>query len=174
MLHQHYKLYHLNQLKRDFISKTLSIQNVNEVPKINKVDLNIDFDKNISSVNILKSLLFFFFISAGKKGSLSYSKYRSKPIGCNLLLHSKDALDFLEKLFSLNILKSRNYNFLPKRGLNEHNSFSFLVKDLSIFFEIEEDFDKFMNLGNLKISIKLSQKSRFNNLILLNLYQIVN
>jgi len=174
MLHQRYKLYYLNQIKRDFISKTLSIKNVNEIPKINQVALNIDFLKNISSSNILKSLLFFFLVSSGQVGKLNHSKYKSKPIGCNLVLKGKHALDFLEKLFSLNILKSRNYDFLPKNSLNEHNSFSFLIRDLSIFFEIEEDFDKFMNLGNLKVSIGLNRKSRSNNLILLNLYQIIN
>ena len=106
MIHQRYKLYYLNQIKRDFISKTLSVKNVNEIPKIEKVSLNLDFSKNVSNSIILCSLLFMFFISAGKQGELNYSKFKSKPIGCDLNLNKFEAIDFLEKLFYLNILKT--------------------------------------------------------------------
>lgn len=160
------KSYLLNS-RRDLVSKSNFYKNINQVSIIASLDLNFSELKNKSLVILGLS---FFYLLVGRKGKISRNPRASftKNINCNLRLGRGGALLFLEKFLALNLknILDLEEGFL-KSNFSERGTFSFTIKDVYTFSELEDDLFKLRHLKNLNIAITFTNQSKQKNMQLL-------
>lgn len=161
--HKHY----LSNSRRDLISKSSSYKNINGLSKIDFLSLDFLKSKNSKSFAIRALCFFYFFL--GFKGNVRlYSKPGlKKSIFCDLeLVHRKDIFLFMEKYY-YNILYKEAPERLLKSSLSNTGTFSFMIKDILDFVELEESIFRFRNLENFKVTFVFSTSKIAENLNLL-------
>jgi len=168
MLSHRYNFLYLFLIRRNLISR-YNIANIHEVTKIKKIVLSLNFEKeDLEEKKIFMGLFFLFLISNGLKGNIIYSKLK-KPLGCKLdLITSSSIFYFLERFCLFSIYNIRNFNMFSFKSFSNSGTFDVKIKDLSIFPEIEDDFENFSFLKNLNISIIFSKKNKYENFNLLS------
>lgn len=151
-----------NIITSDLVYK-LDIKNINEIPKIKKATLFINFTPaTTSSYDIICGLSILKFISNEKPivirsdSSIPGSRLKKGTIiGCKCTLRKSTLYDFLDVLIFLILPRIKNLNFI-KADLDGNCT---IVFDDSVLFSqfFNKDFD-FNN--NLKITITLFIKSK--------------
>ena len=155
--------YYRKIIKYDFINKFYYV-NVNEIPSIKKIILNFGC-KNIEIKNISGCLLSLELITK-KKGTLTRAKRsnillkirKGQPSGCVVVLKKKEMYDFFFKLL-IDIFPNLKEFKHFKINKNLKTSFSFTLKHLINFRELERQFYLFMNLPPLNIIIITTSKT---------------
>jgi hypothetical protein len=90
-----------------------------------------------------------------------------KSIFCDLeLVHHKDIFLFMEKYYYNILYKEAPERFL-KSSLSNTGTFSFMIKDILDFVELEESIFRFRNLENFKVTFVFSTSKIVENLNLL-------
>lgn len=152
------KSFYNKTLKYNLINK-FNFKNTVNIPKIKKIILNFEINKN-DFKQLACSLLAFELITS-RKGSLSITKksnlllkiHKGTTTGCKLVLHNQNAFHFLEKLI-LEVfprskpLKNSKVNFKVDKF-----SFSYQIHNNFLFSELEKNYYFFFSLPNLKINI---------------------
>ena len=162
--------FYLVTSRRDLVSKFDSYTNVSELDFISYIDLNFSELKNKSFVALG---LGFFYLLVGKRGryilpSTSLKRGLKKKLICSLRLNRKQIFNFLEKLLFLNFDNVSNLKeFYSKNSLSKNKTFSFTIKDIYNFTELEENSFKFRNLNNLRIFFTFSNNNKKKNFELL-------
>lgn len=154
------KHYKDNQLIRDFLLKQ-KIKNTMNYPKLNKISINLsNKEALINSNKLYLSLLVLKLITNQKpkitkaKKSIAQFKLREgKAIGCKVTLRNNIMYSFLDKFI---------YGILPqiieiktKKYKNSLNSLSIGVEDLSIFSELENQYELLKKKQGFNIVITL-------------------
>jgi large subunit ribosomal protein L5 len=159
---EHYKS---TQIERDLVFKSAS-KNVMELPKLDKISLSLSQKEALVNNNkLLTPLLLINLISGQKplvtksKKSIAQFKLREgKAIGCKVNLRNNNLYIFLEKLL---------YTILPqiietrtnKLKVNK-TSMNIGIEDISIFTELENQYDLLKNTQGLTISLDLINKTK--------------
>ena len=169
--------YYKKVIQYDLVNKFL-YAHLNEIPKLKKIILNFGckkFDvKNIASALISLELI------TTKRGSLTKSKHsnillkvrKGHPVGCVVVLTKNKMYTFLLKLLSevFPTLKDfRGLNVSKKLG---QTSFSFTLKDLICFKELEKQFYLFTDLPPLNIILITNTKTKKELIYLLNSFKL--
>jgi len=156
----------MSQLKlyyeKEVISKlmeTFKYKSVMQVPKLNKIVLNIGLGEAIHNVKLLDAAVEELKVIAGQKPvvtrarkSIAAFKLRAgMPIGCMVTLRRKRMYDFYYKLVNAALPRVRDFRGLSKKGLDGHGNYSLGIKEQIIFPEV--DYDKIDKIGGLNISI---------------------
>jgi large subunit ribosomal protein L5 len=156
----------MSQLKlyyeKEVISKlmeTFKYKSVMQVPKLNKVVLNIGLGEAIHNVKLLDAAVEELKIIAGQKPvvtrarkSIAAFKLRAgMPIGCMVTLRRKRMYDFYYKLVNAALPRVRDFRGLSEKGLDGHGNYSLGIKEQIIFPEV--DYDKIDKIRGLNISI---------------------
>ena len=158
--------YLLKNSQKDLISKNL-YENINQISNIKHI--NLSFSKLRNKLFIILALAFLYLITNKKGRVILKSKFNSSKIyGCSLKLKYKDALFFLEKFLFVNLknILDLEDGFL-KSGLSDLGTFSFTVKDIYTFFELDENLSKLYILKNLNIMVLFSSDNKYENMQLL-------
>lgn len=172
-----FKNYYKKIIQRDFINKFSYIY-VNQIPQLKKIILNLGC-KN-SNIKIIASALFSLELIATKPGFIVKSKRsnillkirKGTPIGCAVVLEKKQMYEFVFRLLSevFPSLKSvSGFNSIS----NDKTNFSFTLKDLVNFKELEKQFYLFIKLPPLNITLITNAKSRKELLYLLHSFKLV-
>lgn len=160
------KSYLLNS-RRDLVSKSNSYKNINQLSCINKVHLSFSGIKN-KPMTILG--VGFLYLITYKKGKIPI-KLRSsftKDFNCKLLLSRDESFLFIE--YFLNLVTKNIIDLeegFSKSNFSKTGTFSFTIKDIYAFSELEDNLFKFKDLKNLNLSINLSSRSVKENIELL-------
>jgi len=158
---------HLLNSRRDLVSKLNFYKNVNEVSSINFLNLNFSELKNKPSVILGLGFLYLLANKKGKVSSISRSSF-SKNMNCNLRLKKNEALNFIEKFLLLNLKNILDLEEgFSKKNFSETGTFSFTIKDIYTFSELEDNLFKFRTLKNLNISISFTSQNKYENMRLL-------
>lgn len=149
------------------LKESLKCQNVMEVPKIEKIVLNMGIGTFIKTGNkdfsVLKN---HFALIAGQAPSVRYAKKAisnfklraGMPVGLSVTLRGERMYIFLEKLINIVLPRVRDFRGINKNGFDKEGNYNFWVKEHSIFLEVPQD-DVVKNHG-LQITIKTTARDK--------------
>ena len=145
--------------------KEFSYKNIMEVPKLEKIVVNMGLGEAIQNVKILDSAVVELaaitgqkaVITKAKKSIASFKLRQGMPIGCMVTLRKERMYEFLDRLMNVSLPRVRDFKGVSGKGFDGHGNFSLGVKEQLIFPEI--DYDKIDKIKGLNITIVTSAKS---------------
>lgn len=151
------KSYYNQIVKYDFLNK-FHYKNVNQIPKIKKIILN--FNCKNSDIKKLAVAILALELITTQKSTLTKSKKvlinlkirKGHPTGCKVVLKKDKLESFFSKLLNKIFPELKNFKGLIPQ-LHNKNSFSFILKDLINFEELNSNFYLFTNLPTLNITL---------------------
>lgn len=150
----------LDQMIKDF-----DYQNRMQVPKLSHISINMGIGDAKDNPKKLESALHELTLISGQKPVITRSRKdisnfkvrRGFPVGCKVTLRGKRMYDFLERLISIAIPRTRDFNGLSFKSFDGRGNFSFGVQEQIIFTEI--DYDKIDSIRGMDITIATTAKS---------------
>ncbi len=154
--------------KEKIIPKLLKIfnySNIMEVPKINSISLNMGIGDAKNSSKDLDSALEEMALISGQKPIVTRAKKdisnfkirKGWPVGCKVTLRSDRMFEFLERLVSIALPRTRDFRGLSFKSFDGRGNYNFGVKEQIIFTEI--DYDKIQSIRGMDITITTSAKT---------------
>jgi large subunit ribosomal protein L5 len=155
--------YHKEVVPR--LIETFKYKNIMEVPKLEKIVLNMGLGEAIHNVKLLDSASEELKIIAGqrpvvtraKKSIAAFKLREGMPIGCMVTLRHRRMYDYYYKLVNIALPRVRDFRGLSGKALDGHGNYSLGIKEHIIFPEI--DYDKIDKIKGLNISIVTTAKT---------------
>lgn len=152
-LNKYYQSEVIPQLKEKF-----SYQNLMEIPKLDKIVLNMGMGEAIQNIKVLDSAVEELTLISGQKPvitrakkSIAAFKLRAgMPIGCTVTLRRNRMYDFFDKLVNVALPRVRDFRGVSPKGFDGHGNYTLGVKEQIIFPEI--DYDKIDKIKGLNVS----------------------
>lgn len=156
---------HYRQTVVPDLMKQFGYASVMQVPRIEKITLNMGVGETTSDKKILENAVADMVKIAGQKPvvtkarkSIATFKVRKDyPIGCMVTLRGGRMYEFLDRLVSIAIPRIRDFRGISARSFDGRGNYNLGVKEQIIFPEIE--YDKVDTLRGLNISITTSAKT---------------
>ncbi len=147
------------------LKETFGYKNPMEVPKLDKIVLNIGLGEAINNVKLLDSAAADLAQIAGqqpvitkaKKSIAAFKLREGMPIGCMVTLRREKMYDFLQKLINITLPRVRDFRGISGKAFDGHGNYSLGIKEHIIFPEI--DFDKTDSIKGLNVSIVTTAKT---------------
>ncbi|MEW6067806.1 MAG: 50S ribosomal protein L5 [Nitrospirota bacterium] len=145
--------------------KEFSYKNVMEVPKLQKIVLNVGIGEAIQNIKLLDAAQKELSLITGQKAVVTKAKKsiaafklrKGAPIGCKVTLRGDRMYEFLDRLISLALPRIRDFKGVSERSFDGRGNYSLGVKEQFIFPEI--DYDKVEMVHGLDITICTSAKT---------------
>ena len=145
--------------------KQFGYKSVMEVPRIEKIVLNMGVGEAVNDKKILENAVGDLTLISGQKPivtkarkSIAGFKIRTGyPIGCKVTLRHIRMYEFLDRLISVAIPRVRDFRGISGRAFDGRGNFNMGVKEQIIFPEIE--YDKIDALRGLNVTIATSAKT---------------
>lgn len=145
--------------------KEFGYKNAMEVPKLQKVTLNMGLGEAVQNSKIIETASNELTMIAGQRATVTRAKKsiatfkvrEGMPIGCRVTLRGERMYDFLSKLVHIALPRVRDFRGVSPKGFDGRGNFSMGVKEHIIFPEI--DYDKIDKIKGLNISITTSAKT---------------
>ncbi len=140
-------------------------KNPHQVPKIEKVILNMGLGEAIENPKILDSAVEELTLISGQKPvvtrarkSIAAFKLREgMPIGCCVTLRRRRMYDFLTKLINIAIPRIRDFRGVSPKAFDGKGNYTLGVKEQIIFPEI--DYDKIDKIKGMNVTIVTSAET---------------
>ena len=161
---------------KEIISKLMSklnVKNKHQVPKIEKVILNMGLGEDGSDGKKLKSCVDDMSLIAGQKPIItkfkkSISNFKTRKgsnAGVKVTLRAHKMYEFIDRLVNIALPRIKDFRGLTSKGIDSSFNYSFGVKEHIIFPEV--NFDKVDKIRGLDITIVTNSKSKNGTLELL-------
>ena len=161
---------------KDIVSKLMSklnLKNKHQVPKIQKVILNMGLGEDASDGKKLKSCIEDLSLITGQKPVItkfkkSISNFKTRKgsnAGAKVTLRASKMYEFLDRLVNIALPRIKDFRGLPIKGIDSSFNYSFGIKEHIVFPEV--NFDKVDKIRGLDISIVTRSKSKEGTLELL-------
>lgn len=147
------------------LQKDLELKNVMEVPKVEKVVVNMGLGEAIQNVKILESAAEELtaitgqkaVITKAKKSIASFKLREGMSIGCMVTLRRERAYEFLDRLINIALPRVRDFKGVSPKAFDGRGNYTLGIREQIIFPEI--DLDKIDKIKGLNISIVTSAKN---------------
>ena len=131
----------------DAIIKKFGYKNIMEVPKLDKIVINMGVGEAKENAKILESAMKDLEIIAGQKpittkakNSIANFKIREgMPIGCKVTLRGEKMYEFLDRLVNLALPRVRDFRGVNPNAFDGRGNYALGIKEQLIFPEIEYD-----------------------------------
>ncbi len=141
------------------LAKRLGLDNVMQVPRLEKIVLNMGVGRATQQQSLLEGAVRDLETIAGQRPvvtkarrSIAGFKLRQgQSIGCMVTLRGDRMWEFLDRLISLAIPRIRDFRGLSPRSFDGHGNYTFGVTEQLIFPEI--DYDKIDSTRGMDITI---------------------
>ncbi len=145
--------------------KEFLYKNVMEVPKVQKVVLNVGLGEAIQNIKLLDAAQKELSVITGqkavitkaKKSIASFKLRKGVPIGCKVTLRGSKMYEFLDRLISLSLPRIRDFKGVSGRSFDGRGNYSLGLKEQFIFPEI--DYDKVEMVHGLDVTICTSART---------------
>ena len=162
----------LPALKQEF-----SYSSIMQVPRLQKITLNQGVGRAVSDKKMLETAVEEMTNIAGQKAVPTYSKKdeagfklrKGMPIGVKVTLRRERMYEFLDRLISVSIPRTRDFRGVPTKGFDGRGNFTMGVQEQIIFPEI--DIDKVNNINGMDINFATSAKTDEEAFALLNKFE---
>ncbi|MCJ7801714.1 MAG: 50S ribosomal protein L5, partial [Candidatus Marinimicrobia bacterium] len=136
-----------------------------EVPKIQKITLNMGVGDAKLNSKALDSAVNELTVIAGQKAVVTLAKKdvsnfkirKGFPVGCTVNIRGNRMYEFFERLNSVALPRTRDFTGLSFKSFDRRGNYNFGVKEQLIFTEI--DYDKIDAIRGLDIAIATSAKT---------------
>ena len=161
---------------RPQLQSELGLANIMEVPRIQKVTLNMGVGDTTSDRKILDAALADMTAIAGqkpvarnaRKSEAGFKIREGFPIGCKVTLRRERMFDFIERLVSIAIPRIRDFRGLNPKSFDGRGNFSMGITEQIVFPEI--DYDQIDRIRGLDICITTSASTNEQALALLKAF----
>jgi large subunit ribosomal protein L5 len=151
----------------------LSLKNKHDVPKVDKIILNMGLGEDASDGKKLKACADDMALIAGQKPVItkfkkSISNFKTRKgsnAGVKVTLRSKKMYEFMDRLVNIALPRIKDFRGLSSKGIDNSNNYSFGIKEHIVFPEV--NFDKVDKIRGLDVTIVTSSKSKQGTLELL-------
>ena len=155
--------------EKEIISKLmgkLSLKNKHEVPKFEKIVLNMGLGEDASDGKKLKACVEDMSLITGQKPVItkfkkSISNFKTRKgsnAGIKVTLRSFKMYEFLDRLVNIALPRIKDFRGLSEKGIDKSNNYSFGIKEHIVFPEV--NFDKVDKIRGLDITIVTSSNSK--------------
>ena len=164
-------------LRPELMSK-LKLSNMYEVPKIEKIILNMGNGEGKDDSKLIDKAVEDLSLIAGQKAvktkarkAIAGFKIRAgMPLGAMVTLRNKIMYEFLDRLINIAIPRIRDFRGLNPNSFDGNGNYSFGIKEHIIFPEI--NFDKIEKVRGLDITICTTSKQNKDALELLKTFNM--
>ena len=151
------KLYRENLVPE--LKKRLNLNNVMQVPRLEKIVVNMGVGEAIDNSKSLESAIEELRIITGQQPAIAKSKKAISnfklrpgiPIGCYVTLRGWRMYEFLERLINVAVPRIRDFRGLSDSSFDGRGNYSMGVKEQIIFPEI--NYDKVEKIHGMDITI---------------------
>ena len=162
--------------QKEILSKLmskLSLKNKHDVPKIEKIILNIGLGEDASDGKKLKACVDDLALIAGQKPVItkfkkSISNFKTRKganAGAKVTLRSNKMYEFIDRLVNIALPRIKDFRGLSSKGIDSSYNYSFGVKEHIVFPEV--NFDKVDKIRGLDITMVTTSRSKQGTLELL-------
>jgi large subunit ribosomal protein L5 len=145
--------------------KTFNYKNIMQVPKLEKVVLNMGLGEAIQNIKLLDTAAEELQTIAGqhpvitraKKSIAAFKLREGMPIGCMVTLRHNRMYDFFYKLVNVALPRVRDFRGISGKAFDGRGNYSLGIKEHIIFPEI--DYDKIDKIKGLNISVVTSARN---------------
>ena len=145
--------------------ETLNFKNIMEVPKLQKIVLNMGLGDAKDNKNTLKQAVEELATITGQKPVITKSKKaisnfkirENDPVGVSITLRKRNMYEFLERFIAIVSPRIRDFRGFSPKGFDGRGNYNFGVTEQIIFPEI--DYDKVNNIRGMNISIVTTGKT---------------
>lgn len=145
--------------------KDLEYKNIMQVPKLEKIVVNMGLGEAIQNVKILDSAVEEMALITGQKAVITKAKKsiatfklrQGMPIGCMVTLRKDKMYEFLDRLVNVSLARVRDFKGVSPKAFDGKGNYSLGVKEQLIFPEI--NYDKVDKIKGMNITIVTSAKS---------------
>ncbi len=145
--------------------KEFGYRNVMEVPKLEKVVLNMGLGEAIHNIKILDSAVEELaligaqrpVVTRAKRSIASFKLREGMPIGCMVTLRRQRMYYFLDKLFNVDLPRVRDFRGLSDKAFDGRGNYTLGIKEQIIFPEI--NYDKIDKVKGLNITVVTTAKT---------------
>jgi len=164
--------------KKEVISamqKEFGLNNIMSVPKINKVIINIGtgrilkdgkaierVEKDLTLLSGQKPI-----VRKAKKSIAGFKTREGMEIGYSVTLRGKRMYDFLDRLISVALPRSKDFRGIDPKNVDQGGSLNLGIKEHSIFPEIQ--YENVKEIFGLQITVVTTARNREKGLRLLKL-----
>tara|TARA_B100001250_G_scaffold313964_1_gene276124 strand:+ start:3207 stop:3782 length:576 start_codon:yes stop_codon:yes gene_type:complete len=147
---------------QSLLKDKLDIKNVMQLPRIEKIVLNMGIGDAKDNKNSLSRAVEEMTIITGQKPvvtkarkAISNFKLRAgDPVGVKVTLRGNKMYEFLDRFISISSPRIRDFRGLPSKGFDGRGNYNFGISEQIIFSEI--DYDKVNTIRGLNITIMTS------------------
>ncbi|MCD6206241.1 MAG: 50S ribosomal protein L5 [Candidatus Marinimicrobia bacterium] len=145
--------------------KKFGYKNTMEVPRLQKISLNIGVGKAKEEPNALKNAQEDIRIITGQQPVVTHAKKaisnfkirKGDPVGCSVTLRRHKMYEFLDRLISVALPRVRDFSGLPDKAFDGRGNYNMGIKEQIIFPEI--DYDKVDKIRGMNITMTTSAKT---------------
>ena len=139
--------------------------NMMEVPKISHISVNMGIGDAKENPKKLDSAIQELTLISGQKPVTTKSRKdisnfkirKGFPVGCKVTIRGKRMYDFMERLISIALPRTRDFRGLSFKSFDGRGNYSLGVKEQIIFTEI--DYDKIDSIRGMDITISTTAKT---------------
>ncbi len=140
-------------------------QNVMEIPKMEKIVINMGLGEAIANPKALDSAIADLttisgqkpIVTKAKKSIAAFKLRQGMSIGCKVTLRGDRMYQFVDKLISAAIPRVRDFKGVSAKAFDGHGNYTLGLKEQLIFPEIE--YDKIDKLRGMEIAFVTSAKT---------------
>ncbi len=129
------------------LKKDLGIKNINAVPKLSKIIINVgigklmaggkdysDIEKNITMIAGQKPV-----VAKAKKAISNFKLRQGMPVGIHVTLRGAKMYDFASKFVNIVLPRARDFRGISPKSFDGHGNYSYAIKEHTVFPEINPD-----------------------------------
>jgi len=151
---------------RPKIMETFKLKSLMEVPKLDKIILNVGLGDAHANPNLLKSVIEELSAITGQRAiktvarrAISNFKIREGyDVGCRVTLRGDRMYEFFDRLINIALPRVRDFRGLSSKSFDPFGNYSFSLKEQIVFPEI--DFDKVEKVHGMNITIVIKSKNK--------------
>jgi len=147
------------------LMKELHIKNINAVPKVQKIIINVGIGKLLAGGKDYSEVVQNISLIAGQKPVVAKSRKaisnfklrENMPVGIYVTLRGDKMYNFINKLVNITIPRTRDFRGISPRSFDGHGNYSLPMREHTVFPEINPD--DIVKLHGLQITIVTSAKN---------------
>lgn len=147
------------------LMKDLQLNNVMEVPRVEKVTINMGLGEAIQNIKVLESAVEELgritgqkaVITKAKNSIASFKLREGMPIGCMVTLRRERAYEFLDRLINVALPRVRDFKGISPKAFDGRGNYTLGIREQLIFPEI--DLDRIDKVKGLNVTIVTSART---------------
>lgn len=147
------------------LKETFSYKNVHEVPRLEKIVINMGLGEAIQNIKVLDSAQAELkaitgqapVVTRAKKSVAAFKVREGMPIGCMVTLRHKRMWDFYDKLVNVALPRVRDFRGVSGKAFDGFGNYTVGIKEQIIFPEI--DYDKVESVKGMNITVVTTAKN---------------